>query len=199
MGRTSQAKDQLIASGCALMHERGYTAVGVGEICAAAGVNKGSFYYFFPSKRDLAVAVVDRFWSETQPAREELLQGEGRPVERIERFFAGAYRQHCECHAENGKLSGCPLGNLALEMSTQDSVLQQRLHEIFESYVDHFDRVLTEAVADGDLPGQDTRRTARSIVSMMEGAVMLAKMSNDPQSLDGLGSEVLRLARAGPT
>ena len=59
MGRTSDARSRLIESAFALWFRRSYADVGVSEICAAAGVQKGSFYHFFPSKTDLAVAVVD--------------------------------------------------------------------------------------------------------------------------------------------
>ena len=45
MGRTSNAKSRLIATAMALMYVRGYTAVGVHEICTQAGVYKGSFYH----------------------------------------------------------------------------------------------------------------------------------------------------------
>jgi TetR/AcrR family transcriptional repressor of nem operon len=64
MGRTSDARDRLIESGQGLMHERGFTAVGVSEVCAHAGVNKGSFYHFFPSKQELALAVIARYAEE---------------------------------------------------------------------------------------------------------------------------------------
>ncbi|MEV5543961.1 helix-turn-helix domain-containing protein [Saccharopolyspora shandongensis] len=45
-----------------LIELRGYSALGVAEICKAAGVPKGSFYYFFESKETLALAVLDDHW-----------------------------------------------------------------------------------------------------------------------------------------
>ncbi|MEW1590357.1 helix-turn-helix domain-containing protein, partial [Micromonospora vinacea] len=54
MGRTSDAKNKILDAAATLIEQRGYTALGVAEICAAAGVPKGSFYYFFESKQALA-------------------------------------------------------------------------------------------------------------------------------------------------
>jgi TetR/AcrR family transcriptional regulator, transcriptional repressor for nem operon len=54
MGRTSEARERLIGTAGDLWHRRSYTDVGVSEICETAGVQKGSFYHFFPSKQDLA-------------------------------------------------------------------------------------------------------------------------------------------------
>jgi len=67
MGRTSTAKARLIATAMEIMYIRGYTAVGVHEICTQAGVHKGSFYHFFPSKQALVLAVIDTYGEQTPP------------------------------------------------------------------------------------------------------------------------------------
>jgi AcrR family transcriptional regulator len=64
MGRSSNAKQRLILTALQLIQERSYGAVGVDLICKQAGVNKGSFYYFFPSKSDLAIAALESYWQE---------------------------------------------------------------------------------------------------------------------------------------
>ena len=63
MGRTSNAGEKILAAGRSLFESRGYSALGVAEICRAAGVPKGSFYYFYESKEALALAVVDEHWA----------------------------------------------------------------------------------------------------------------------------------------
>src|SRR5581483_382290 len=100
----------------------------VDDLCAAAGVNKGSFYYFFPAKRQLALAVLDQQWA---GAQEHMLDpafaDDVRPLERIRRFFDRA------CQAQRGSVvRGCPFGNLALEMSSLDEVIRDRIAEILE-------------------------------------------------------------------
>ncbi len=59
MGRTSDARNKILDAARVLVEQRGYTALGVGEICSTAGVPKGSFYYFFESKQALALTVID--------------------------------------------------------------------------------------------------------------------------------------------
>ena len=71
MGRTSDARERLIEAAGDLWHRRSYTDVGVGEICAEAGVQKGSFYHFFPSKQDLALAVIDDRWEHGDRATDQ--------------------------------------------------------------------------------------------------------------------------------
>jgi len=56
MGRVSDAKQRLLDATIELIWQHSYGAVTVDNICERAGVKKGSFYYFFPSKTDLVVA-----------------------------------------------------------------------------------------------------------------------------------------------
>ena len=62
MGRTSDAKDRLMQAALSLLWEENYGGVTVDDICKRAEVKKGSFYHFFESKADLAVAAYEDHW-----------------------------------------------------------------------------------------------------------------------------------------
>jgi TetR/AcrR family transcriptional repressor of nem operon len=81
-------------------------------------------------------------------------------------------------------------------MSTQDPVLRERLGQIFDLHVDRLERVIAEAAGRGDLPAQDTRRAARSLTALLQGAILLAKTKDDPETLASLGDDALRLLGA---
>ena len=66
MGRTSDAREKILSAAQSLIELRGYSALGVAEICKAADVPKGSFYYFFESKEALALAVIDEHWADQE-------------------------------------------------------------------------------------------------------------------------------------
>ncbi|MDX1691116.1 MAG: TetR/AcrR family transcriptional regulator [Acidimicrobiia bacterium] len=72
-------RDKLIDAAIGLLHVHAYPAVGVQAICDAAGVLKGSFYHFFDSKEDLAVAAVERAWDEYRSAVVEPAIAAGTP------------------------------------------------------------------------------------------------------------------------
>jgi TetR/AcrR family transcriptional repressor of nem operon len=196
MGRTSDARERLVESGSELMHERGYTAVGVSELCEAAEVKKGSFYYFFPSKVDLALAVIDRHSTTSKQALDQLASGDEPPLKRLADYAEGLRELHVEVYESCGQVLGCPIGNLGLEMSTQEPALGERLRQVFDHYVASFETVLDEAVDRGDLAPLDAHQTACSILALAEGSVMLAKMKNDPEVLGSLKRDVFRLIGA---
>lgn len=178
------------------MHERGYTAVGVSELCEAAGVKKGSFYYFFPSKVDLALAVIDRVSTTSKLAMDQLTSGDGLPLERLSAYAESVHETHVEVYESCGQVLGCPIGNLGLEMSTQEPALRERLRQVFDHNVESLESVLDEAVDREDLPALDTHQAACSILALVEGSVMLAKMKNDPEVLGSLKRDVFRLIGA---
>jgi TetR/AcrR family transcriptional repressor of nem operon len=196
MGRTSDAKARLLASAMELMYAQGYTAVGVQEICAHAGVNKGSFYYFFPSKRALALAVIDAYGHHICALWQEALATDGPLLTRLQRVVTQVCTLHRTGVQTNGQLHGCPLGNLALELSSQDEALRQRLHDTFTRWADALAGVLHQAVAAGELPALDPALTAQMIVAYFEGAVMLAKLHNDPDLVHRLAQGALHLVDA---
>ena len=196
MGRTSDARERLIASAVELLHTRGYNGVGVAEICEHAGAKKGSFYYFFPSKRDLALAAIDAQWERYE---REMLQPAFKddvpPAKRIQRLFRMT-RKYQECGRVNGQIRGCPFGNLALEMSTLDPAIQERLQEIYRRMASHFESALQEAAGERKLTKAALHKQAAGLLAYYQGAVLLAKTNNEPQLIEQLAGGAVRLASA---
>ena len=64
MTQVHDTKQRLLDTAQKLFYARSYEDVGVQEICQEAGVKKGSFYHFFPSKRDLTLAILDELFGE---------------------------------------------------------------------------------------------------------------------------------------
>lgn len=89
MGRTSTARERLLDAAGTLMRHRGYSGLGVAEICAAAEVKKGSFYHFFDSKQDLTLQAIDAYWGEQQRSWAAELDGSGPALDRLRRLLEG--------------------------------------------------------------------------------------------------------------
>jgi TetR/AcrR family transcriptional repressor of nem operon len=196
MGRNSDARSRLLETAMKLMYTRGYTAVGVQEICEHARVNKGSFYHFFPSKRALVLAVIDAYGQRVRDLWQDAMAVDGSLLERMQRVFA------CACDAQHnlaetsGQMYGCPIGNLALELSCLDEGIRQRLRETFADWADAIEHMLRLTIANGDLPAIDTTTTAQTIVAYFEGVLMLAKIQNDPKVVKQLAQGAVYLVEA---
>ncbi|MFB6674855.1 TetR/AcrR family transcriptional regulator [Streptomyces sp. NPDC056390] len=196
MGRRSDAREKILTSAQSLIELRGYSALGVAEICKAAGVPKGSFYYFFESKEALALAVLDEHWTAQRSDWARVLQDDAEPLSRLRRLFeeteAGLRAGQQSC----GTVSGCMFGNLTLELSNQTEPIRKRLQQIFDAQVEMVEKVIAEARERGEVTVGDAREAARSVVAQLEGQVLFAKLYNDTQHLEGLWANCLSLLSA---
>ena len=195
MGRTSDARENLIHSAIELIGNRSYNAVGVQELCEHAGVKKGSFYHFFPSKRHLTLEAIDTIW---QVYKGEMLEpiccAQVPALKKLESMLRRSYEFQSKSKECGGCMTGCGFGNLALELSTQDEVIRQKIADIFEDWAMSLERVIAQAVSEGDLPADtDTQATSQAIISYFEGVYVLAKAFNDPGMIERLGEGVFNI------
>lgn len=189
MTQTIDTRSRIIDAAKIKFHSRSYADVGIKEICDSAEIQKGSFYHFFRSKRDLALAVIDDFaadWADGFVA--EAFDPELPPMERIDYLIDAAYYWQKSIKEKYGSMPGCLFGNLALEISTKDSVLRAKLIAVFSHAKSHFKTALDEAIEQGILTPLDTELTAEAMLAYLEGMILIAKSKNDPEVIYTLGS-----------
>ncbi|MEU4097327.1 TetR/AcrR family transcriptional regulator [Streptomyces sp. NPDC026673] len=196
MGRTSDAREKIITAAQTLIELRGYSALGVAEICKAAGVPKGSFYYFFESKEALALAVIDEHWAAQKRDWTRILGDDAPPLERMRRLFEATEAAQHAGQQTCGTVSGCMFGNLTLEMSNQTESIRARLQEIFDAQVDMVEAVVLEARERGEVTVTDAHAAAASVVAQLEGQVLFAKLYNDTGRLSPLWTNCLAILGA---
>jgi TetR/AcrR family transcriptional regulator, transcriptional repressor for nem operon len=186
------ARERLLTVASSLIHERGYEATGVAELCEAAGVPKGSFYYWWPSKQALALAVLDRQWERVREQVFEPAFGSGGPIgEQFARYtelLVAGTRREVE---QSGSVNGCPFGNLAVELATRDHVIRGRAEEILAEIRGAFANAMEAAKEAGELPADlDAADRAEAILAHMEGLFVIAKARNEPAVFERLPLDI---------
>src|SRR5262249_26590286 len=127
MGRVSDAKERLMEAVRELIWVDSYGSTTIDQICAKAGVKKGSFYYFFDSKVDLAEQAIDEEWEEKRPELDSVFSPTIPPLERLRRYCEMGLRMQTEMRAKYGRVLGCPLCSVGSEVSTQEDRLQKKI------------------------------------------------------------------------
>lgn len=202
MGRTSDADQRLMDAALELIWTQSYGAVTIDDICKRADVRKGSFYYFFDSKEQLAVAALERLWNDDwKPRMDEIFSASLDPLERLKKYLAGVYRRQSETKARTGRMLGCPVASVGSEMGTTECTICEKTREIVGRKRRYIEATIREAIADGSLePGDPSKRTV-VLMSFIEGLTLQARMLNDPEILKGLpemGLEILRVKAPEP-
>ena len=193
-------QQRILDSAKALIYSRSYADVGVADICEHAGVKKGSFYHFFPSKRDLTLAVLDNYFLEIKTNLvAEAFAKDIPPLARLDRLGQLAYAFQKQVLKDTGRVLGCPFGNLASEMATQDEPIRAKIEQIFSNLQGGIRLVLREAIAAGEVEDIDAEATAQAMLAYFEGVMLLAKSKNDVEIMGQLFPAMaqIRIRRRG--
>lgn len=193
-------RQTLIETMLRLIWSTGYGAVSVEDICRAAGVRKGSFYYFFPSKAALAVEAFESEWVQCKEEMAVLFAGDVPIRERFTRFAEVMLEEQREKYRELGYVCGCPFSTIGSELATQDASIGQRIGNIFAGYIRFFEDALADAVAKGELPRDlDIVAKAQEIDAFLLGVLLSARIRNSIELLENhLAAGLQRLLGSEP-
>src|SRR5256885_8334308 len=178
MGRVSNAKQRLMESVRELIWSGSYGSTTIDQICEKASVKKGSFYYFFDSKADLAVAAIDGEWERKRSELDSLFSATVPPLERLRKYCEYGYRFQSEIKEKFGCVLGCALFSLGSEISTREDRLQKRIQEILDQKRKYLESAIRDAHAAGLVDAPDTARKARVLFAYYQGLVTHARIEN---------------------
>ena len=170
-----RTRERLLQAGFREVHRSGFQSASIDTILAATNVTKGALYYHFDSKEDLGYAIVEEIIAKL-PEDKWL-----RPLQRgknpIDALICVVQATSVRREDVNG---GCPLANLAQEMSALDEQFRKRLQTIFHAWQEGITTALQRGQSQGtvrrDLVPEET---AGFLIAMYEGYVMLAKNAQD--------------------
>jgi AcrR family transcriptional regulator len=167
----TKTRDRLVQAGLYLFWLQGYGATGVAQILERAKANAGSFYYFFKTKEELLLAVLELYIQSLQPiVVQPVLSQIEDPVERVFGIL-DFYRRNL---LATGCTYGCPIGRLALEISEEQSRIHKRLADNFDGWTAAVEKCLQDA--SGRLPaGANLKTLSQFVLTVMEGGVMQSR------------------------
>lgn len=172
------------------MYAHGYQGLRVDTLLDKAGLTKGAFYHHFPSKQALGLAVID----EVLAGMADLVWGDhlrqyDDPIEGIESSIAlalGMLGDRCI-------MLGCPINNLAQEMSGIDDEFRKRLDLVFRGIVANIAAALRRGQERGYVSAEIApEAVATFIFASVEGAIGLGKSARSADVLDAAIGEAKR-------
>jgi len=179
-----------------LMLIKGYNATSLDDLLGASGVGKGSFYHYFKSKEDLGYAILDDIVTSFVERTLDPCFADpgGHPIAQIRCFLDRVV----EAQRERDCVGGCPLGNLASEMSDVHEGFRERLAGVFAAWRERLTLTLRDAQRRGDV-GSDCRVevVAQFLVASLEGSILMTKVSKDIGVMEKCVGELKRYLASG--
>lgn len=174
-----QTRQTLLQAAFDEIYLHGFQGASLDRILKDTGVTKGALYHHFKNKLELGYAVVDELirpmvvteWLQAMAETDD-------PLEAIVSFIEARQKEHREMAMK----CGCPLNNLASEMSPIDEGFRTRIQALFEAWARGLASGLRQGQAHGKVrEGIDVDQVATFIVASIEGTIGLTKNSQSEE------------------
>ncbi len=189
LSKGEKTREKIISDARTLIIANGFHKTSISDIIAASGVKKGNLYYYFSSKEELGLTILN----ETRDAFFRLvdmaMQAE-MPLDRIESLFNAILQEQ----KKSGFVGGCLFGNTALEMSDSHPDFAEVINDVFSQWAIQIEKTLDEAQTSGELDSAfSPPLLARLIVAAIEGGIMLARSSKKETDLEDCLAALLEI------
>ncbi|GGP75754.1 TetR/AcrR family transcriptional regulator [Saccharothrix coeruleofusca] len=180
--RNTDTRRTILDTARRIMAHKGYSAVGINEVLAAAGVPKGSFYHYFTSKDAFGEAMLRSYFADYVADMDAVLARSGQSA--AERLMA-YWQQWRETQSAEGCQGRCLVVKLGAEVSDLSEAMRLTLKEGTSTIVDRIERTITDGLADRSLSvDDDPRAVAQALYDMWLGASVMCKIHRSLAPLD---------------
>lgn len=163
-------RELLIDSAFSSFYKNGYQGAKIAEILKEVGINKGSMYHFFKSKKELGLAVVDeRIRKNIKTKYEQVLESQT-PYSTLFEILRSS---------PDTLVFGCPLNKMSQEMVYIDEDFKKLLSSVYKDFEQAIENILVKAISVMEIAECDTKATARLIIASYEGALMIYHLNQD--------------------
>lgn len=178
----ADTRQQILDTARAIIVGKGFSAVGLSEILAAAGVPKGSFYHWFRSKEQFGEALLERHFDSYLRQVDASLGARGRPApERLLEFFG----QWHALQSGDDPQARCLVVKLGAEVCDLSEPMRAALQRGTAQVLERLAACLAEGIAAGELPNcPDPAEVAQQLYQQWLGATLLARVQRSAEPLD---------------
>lgn len=186
MTKGERSKNKIIETAGDLFWKNGYTKTGISEILKATGLPKGSFYFYFKKKSEVAEAVLQYYGRKVTA----LLRAAAADSDSWESFCDSFLRAYQEKLADK-QYYGCPLAVVGMEVAFQEEELAVRYHQAMKEIEKIFMQVLRkDGTAEGEL-----EETAALCLAVFEGNLVLYRLSKDQNMMARMNEQLKKVVR----
>lgn len=186
-----EVRQHILDTAMPILLGKGFSAVGLNEILAAAGVPKGSFYHYFGSKEAFGEALLTSYFADyVERLDDQLVRQPGTAAERLMRYWEEWRATQCA----NDPAGKCLAVKLGAEVCDLSEPMRAVLQSGTEQIVTRLAACIEAGHEDGSLAGvSDVAETAATLYELWLGATLLEKIRRDRRPLDAAMATTRRL------
>lgn len=183
-------RSRILDAAASAYQSAGYHSTSMHDVMRLTALSGGALYHHFPTKKALGLAVIrERVANDVAETWIEPLRSTAGTARAVRRVFADVIGDL----DERATVRGCPLTNLALELSLADADFREAVHAIFEGWRTAIVESVREDQASGALAHLDPEEFATFVVALFSGAMGLAKAAQSTAPLRSCVREIERV------
>jgi len=178
MSKGELTRQRIIALAAPIFNRQGFAGTSMQDVMEATGLEKGGLYRHFSSKEELAVETFRYTLESLIKLRTEKLDGSDGAVAHLRALICRFIE------TPSAVPGGCPLMNTAVDSDDGNPVLRGLACDGFQAWKGRLSRIVEDGLASGEIQdGTDPRQVANTIVSILEGALMISRLEGTKQAL----------------
>lgn len=181
LSKADRTRQFIVETTAGIFNKKGYAGTSLSDLTQVTGLTKGSIYGNFKNKEEVAVAA---FEYNTSKVRKQIMQLIRKAPTYHEKLmvYAKVYHSFTTVNFPEG---GCPILNTAVDADDTNPVLKEKAARVILRWKKSIEELIQAGIAAGEFRKDiDTTQTALSIIALIEGGIMIAKVTNTPANLD---------------
>ena len=169
MKKGEESRQRLIECAAELFWKNGYSATGISEILKQTDLPKGSFYFYFKSKDDLAAAVTEYYQKILLEQFQSISQ------ENDWESFTEEIFDYLSGRTSGQTFTGCPYAVIGMETALSKPAVAS----VFMDGLKNFEQIFQEVLLYSGLPQDHAELLSRRMLSIYQGELLLGRISGD--------------------
>lgn len=175
MNKAERTRQLIVEKTAPIFNTKGYAGTSISDMTEATGLTKGSVYGNFANKEEVALAAFDYNWKQAQRVVRAEMDKRRTSKEKL-LALVGVY----DHQNPDLPVGGCPLLNTAVEADDTHPALRERAAEALRSWKKHIVSVIEAGIAAKEFRANvDAEQTALTLIALIEGAVMIARLTGN--------------------
>jgi len=185
LSKAERTRNFIIEATAGIFNTKGYAGTSLSDLTDATGLTKGSIYGNFENKEEVALAVFDHNLSKVNTIIRNRVAQAPTYFDKL-MVYARVYDQYNQYVRTNSfPKGGCPILNTAIEADDTNPLLKEKASKAVLKWKSNIEEMIKGGIAAGEFkPEIDHHQVALSIIALIEGGIMIAKVTDNQHNLD---------------
>ena len=180
MSKAERTRQFIIEKAAPIINRKGMAGTSISDIMESTNLAKGCLYGNFVNKDEICLEAFDYLVKKRAHDRDALINSYSSAKGKL-----FAYLEHFNAGKPGEDYGGCPVLNFGAESDDTNPMIKERVHQVIQASKNYLENLLAMGVSTGEYrPELNAKRLALKFYAMLEGAVLISRVSSDNNQME---------------